>query len=110
MRNTLHRVAGADAPQNAVTWGPAMAAMCAARLHEPDLAINLLLGKFDQNPFRASGYTVRRPDQTPMYMPANGAWLSAAAMMAAGWDGTTTNAPGFPQDWKVRYKGLQPLP
>ena len=110
MRNTLHRVAHTDAPQNAVTWGTAMMAMCAARLREPDLAINLLAGKFEENPFRASGYTVRRPDQTPMYMPANGGWLSAVAMMAAGWDGATTHAPGFPKDWKVRYEGLRPLP
>jgi hypothetical protein len=87
-----------------------MTAMCAARLGEPDLAVNLLAGKFDQNPFRASGYTVRRPDQTPMYMPANGGWLSAVAMMAAGWDGTTAHAPGFPKDWHVRYEGLQPMP
>jgi hypothetical protein len=110
MRNTLHRVTHPDAPQNAVTWGTAMTAMCAARLGEPDLAVNLLAGKFDQNPFRASGYTVRRPDQTPMYMPANGGWLSAVAMMAAGWDGTTAHAPGFPKDWHVRYEGLQPMP
>jgi protein-glucosylgalactosylhydroxylysine glucosidase len=110
MRNTLHRVTRPDAPQNSVTWGTAMMAMCAARLGEPDLAVNLLAGKFDQNPFRVSGYTVRRPDQTPMYMPANGGWLSAVAMMAAGWDGTTTHAPGFPADWHVRYEGLLPMP
>ena len=110
MRNTLHRVTHPDAPMNAVTWGTPMMAMCAARLNELDLAVNLLAGKFDQNPFRASGYTVRRPDQTPMYMPANGGWLSAVAMMAAGWDGTTTHAPGFPKDWHVRYEGLQPMP
>jgi len=116
MRNTLHRVAHTDAPQNAVTWGTAMMAMCAARLNESDLAVNLLAGRFDQNPFRASGYTVRRPDQTPMYMPANGGWLSAVAMMAAGWDGAVdkdgkpTHAPGFPTSWHVRYEGLQPLP
>jgi hypothetical protein len=110
MRNTLHRVAHADTPQNAVTWGTAMMAMCAARLNEPDTAIQLLVGKYNQNPFRPSGYTIRRPDQTPMYMPANGGWLSAVAMMAAGWDGNTTHAPGFPKTWKVRYEGLLPLP
>ena len=110
MRNTLHRVTHPDAPQNAVTWGTAMVAMCAARLGEPDTAVALLAGNYDQNPFRVSGYTVRRPDQTPMYMPANGGWLSAVAMMAAGWDGSTGHAPGFPKDWKVRYEGLQPMP
>lgn len=110
MRNTLHRVAHADAPQNSVTWGTAMMAMTAARLGEPETAIQLLVGKYEQNPFRASGYTVRRPDQTPMYMPANGGWLAAVAMMAAGWDGDTGHAPGFPKGWKVRYEGLQPMP
>ena len=116
MRNTLHRVAHTDAPQNAVTWGTAMMAMPAARLNEPDLAIQLLVGRYDQNPFRASGYTVRRPDQTPMYMPANGGWLSAVAMMAVGWDGAVdkdgkpTHAPGFPSSWHVRYENLQPMP
>jgi hypothetical protein len=45
-----------------------------------------------------------------MYMPANGGWLAAVAMMAAGWDGNTAHAPGFPPSWKVRYEGLQPMP
>ena len=112
MRNTLDRVAGVDQPQATITWVTAMKAMCAARLNEPDLAIQLLVGKYDPNPnpFRPSGYTIRRPEQTPMYMPANGGWLSAVAMMAAGWDGNTSHAPGFPKNWKVRYEGLQPMP
>jgi hypothetical protein len=110
MRNTLHRVDHVDRPQESVTWGTAMMAMCAARLNEPDTAIQLLVGRYEVNPFRPSGYTIRRPDQTPMYMPANGGWLSAVAMMAAGWDGSTGHAPGFPKSWKVRYEGLQPMP
>jgi hypothetical protein len=110
MRNTLDRVAHTGGPQTSVTWGTAMLAMCAARLGEPETAVALLAERYDQNPFRVSGYTVRRPDQTPMYMPANGGWLTAVAMMAAGWDGNTTRAPGFPKDWKVRYEGLLPLP
>src|ERR1017187_417537 len=110
LRNTLDRVAHTGGPQSSVTWGTAMLAMCAARLGEPETAVALLAERYDQNPFRVSGYTVRRPDQTPMYMPANGGWLTAVAMMAAGWDGNTTRAPGFPKDWKVRYEGLLPLP
>ncbi|HEY3839020.1 MAG TPA: hypothetical protein VGL72_20745, partial [Bryobacteraceae bacterium] len=110
MRNTLHAVSRSRGPQNAVTWGTAMMAMCAARLGETDRAIQLLDGPFETNPFRPSGYTVRRPDQTPMYMPANGGWLTAVAMMAAGWDGNTARAPGFPKDWKVRFEDLLPMP
>ena len=110
MRNTLHAVARNARTQSSITWGTAMLAMCAARLNEPDRAVQMLAAPSEQNPFRPSGYTVRRPDQTPMYMPANGGWLSAVAMMAAGWDGNTAHAPGFPKDWKVRYEGLQPMP
>jgi hypothetical protein len=110
MLNTLHQVAHTDQPQSAVTWGTAMMAMCAARLGEPETAIQLLAGPYTVNPFRVTGYTIRRPDQTPMYMPANGGWLSAVAMMAAGWDGSMGHAPGFPKDWKVRWEGLLPMP
>src|SRR5262249_39690869 len=95
-------------PQAAITWGFGMEAMCAARLNEPEIAVSLLVPKAPSGVehFRAQGYSVRRPDQTPMYMPANGAWLSAAAMMAAGWEGNTESTPGFPKNWKVRYEGL----
>ncbi len=116
MRNTLHAVSTTNGLRESVTWGTAMMAMCAARLDEPERAIQLLVGQYNQNPFRPSGYTVRRPDQTPMYMPANGGWLSAVAMMAAGWDGAVDkdgkpiHAPGFPNSWHVRYENLQPLP
>jgi hypothetical protein len=110
MRNTLHAATRTNGIQASVTWGTAMLAMCAARLNEPDRAIGLLVGNYEKNPFMPSGYTVRRPDQTPMYMPANGGWLAATAMMAAGWDGNTQHAPGFPRDWKVRYEGLLPMP
>jgi protein-glucosylgalactosylhydroxylysine glucosidase len=112
MLNTLHAVSTTGNIQSSVTWGTAMFAMCAARQGEPDRAIDLLVGKYnkDTNPFMPSGYTVRRPDQTPMYMPANGGWLSAVAMMSAGWTGSTGHAPGFPKNWTVKYEGLLPMP
>jgi hypothetical protein len=112
MRQTLEAVSASRTrgTQSTVTWGVAMVAMCAARMNEPELAIQLLVPAFETNPFRASGYTIRRPEQTPMYMPANGGWLAAAAMMAAGWDGNAEHAPGFPKSWKVRYEGLNPMP
>ena len=112
MRNTLHGVID-DArwrSEEDQTWGTAMVAMCGARLNEPERPSIYSSEDFEKNSFRPSGYTIRRPTQTPMYMPANGGWLSAVAMMAAGWDGNTKPAPGFPQSWKVRYEGLQPMP
>jgi protein-glucosylgalactosylhydroxylysine glucosidase len=112
MRNTLHAVTDGARwrPGEDQTWGTAMVAMCAARLNEPETAIDLLVGEGGEKSFRPSGYAVRRPQQTPMYMPANGGWLAAVAMMAAGWDGNSEHALGFPKNWKVRYEGLQPMP
>jgi hypothetical protein len=115
MRKTLDAaaVSRTRAPQAAVTWGNAMVAICAARMNDPELATSLLAVPFDSprtNPFRPNGTTVRRPDQTPLYMPANGGWLAAAAIMAAGWDNNTSPTPGFPKSWKVRHEGLLPAP
>jgi hypothetical protein len=43
------------------------------------------------------------------YFPSNGGLLMAVALMAAGWDGASGQAPGFPkQRWKVRAEGLRP--
>jgi hypothetical protein len=114
MRNTLISVTRqrVTQPQAAITWGFGMQAMCAARMNEPEIAVSLLVPKLAEGAehFRVQGYSVRRPEQTPMYMPANGAWLSAAAIMAAGWDGNTTPNPGFPRNWKVKHEGLLPVP
>jgi hypothetical protein len=48
-----------------------------------------------------------------LYLPGNGGLLTAAAMMAAGWDGGPDRpAPGFPSNgkWVVRWEGLRRLP
>jgi hypothetical protein len=112
MRRTLQSAAASRTRgvQPAITWGYAMVAMCAARMNEPEMAVQLLVPAYETNPFRASGYTIRRPEQTPMYMPANGGWLAATAMMASGWDGNKEPAPGFPKNWKVQCEGLNPMP
>jgi hypothetical protein len=45
------------------------------------------------------------------YFPSNGSLLMAVGMMAAGWEGSSGTAPGFPrQGWKVRAEGIRPLP
>ncbi len=94
-------------------WDYPMIAMTAARLGEPRKAVDVLL-KSDgpNNGYMPNGHN-RQRDDLPIYLPGNGALLSAVAMMAAGWDGAPTmNAPGFPKDgtWKVRSEGLHPLP
>ncbi|HVU35849.1 MAG TPA: hypothetical protein VHE61_20585 [Opitutaceae bacterium] len=94
-------------------WDYPMIAMTAARLGEPQKAVDILL-KSDgpNNDYTADGHCRQRGD-LPVYLPANGALLSAVAMMAVGWDGAPTHdAPGFPHDgsWVVHSEGLHPLP
>lgn len=96
------------------TWGwdyPFMA-MTAARLGEPDRAIDALFLDTPKNHYGINGQVYQRPDLS-IYLPANGGLLYAVAMMAAGWDGAPVrNAPGFPDNgkWVVRWEGLKPAP
>jgi len=107
MRRTLRKVF--DVWKWEDTWGwdfPAVA-MTAARLGEPELAIQALFHESPKNTWRASGHNWQRAN-LPVYLPGNGALLAAAAMMAAGWEGSpATPAPGFPKKgWSVRWEGI----
>ncbi|HTS17252.1 MAG TPA: glycoside hydrolase family 65 [Verrucomicrobiae bacterium] len=93
-------------------WDYPMVAMCAARLGEPDRAVDALLLDTPKNHYGANGHNYQRPGLT-IYLPGNGGLLYATAMMAAGWDGGPKGpAPGFPKDgkWTVRWEGLRPAP
>lgn len=110
------------------TWGwdfPLMA-LAAARLHEPGEALNLLFYDAPNNQFGRTGMTPRmhlesgtsgttgssEQRDAETYFPSNGSLLFAVAMMAAGWDGESTAAPGFPKNghWRVRSEGVRGLP
>jgi hypothetical protein len=112
--------------------------MTAARLGEPDKAVDWLFFEAKNNKFGVSGMTPRvhldehakafvpkageaekvGPDgpgysrAAETYFPSNGSLLTAIAMMAGGWDGSKGPAPGFPKngEWKVRAEGFKPLP
>jgi hypothetical protein len=93
-------------------WDFPMLAMCAARLGEPQRAIDALLMDAAKNVYRPNGHNHQRPGLT-IYLPGNGGLLAAVAMMAAGWDGAPDrHAPGFPSDgsWTVRWEGLRRMP
>lgn len=92
------------------TWGwdcPA-AALTATRLGRADQAVDLLLRDTPKNRFDAAGHCFQR-DTLPVYLPANGGTLIAAALMTAGWDGGPLQ-PGLPAAWGARVEGVQPLP
>ena len=44
----------------------------------------------------------------PPFMPGNAGFLLAIAYCAAGWQGSKSDAPGFPKDgsWMVKHEGL----
>ena len=112
MRRTLLRVM--DTWEWDATWGwdfP-MTAMTAARVGEPQLAVDALLMDAERNTYLLNGHNYNRWGLS-VYLPGNGGLLTAVAMMAAGWDGAPdSNAQGFPKDgaWSVRWEGLQRMP
>ena len=96
----------------ATTWGwdYGMTAMAAARLGQPETALKALLIDTQKNTYLKNGHNFQTSDRLRLYLPGNGALLTAVAMMCAGWDGCTIPYnPGFPQDgtWNVRWEGLQ---
>ncbi|WP_201296687.1 hypothetical protein [Arthrobacter sp. 9V] len=96
----------------ASTWGwdyPVMA-MTAARLEDPEAAVDALLLDAGKNTVLPNGHN-RQTDSLPLYLPGNGGLLAAVALMAAGWDnGPERHAPGFPEGWTVAWEGLVRAP
>lgn len=80
-------------------WDFPWIAMCASRVNEPEIAVEAMLS-LDIDEIGASGRG------SYPYLPANGAVLYAAAMMAVGTNGE--KAPGFPNDgtWCVKAENI----
>lgn len=107
-------------------WDYPMIAMTATRLGRPAEAIEILLRDGPNNRYLPTGHCPQRGDEAlpkdappgvprreiATYLPANGSFLAAAALMLAGWDGCATELPGIPKDgrWKVRFENINPLP
>ena len=90
-------------------WDFGMTAMAAARQGEPETAIQALLMDVQKNTYLKNGHNYQTADRLRLYLPGNGALLTAVAMMCAGWEGCpNVSNPGFPQDgtWNVRWEGL----
>lgn len=114
---TIPPAAAAEALEDALrewdwesTWGwdyPALA-MTAARLEQPETAVEALLQQTVKNRCDAAGHFPQRPG-LPAYLPANGGTLIALALMSAGWD-DGPRAPGLPAAWDARWEGILPLP
>ncbi len=111
MRRTLRHVIENWNHESTWGWDYPMIAMTAARLGEPDLAVDALLMDVKKNTYLPNGHNYQQPN-LPLYLPGNGGLLTAVAMMAAGWDDCPDkHAPGFPNDkWEVKYEGLKKMP
>jgi len=137
MKRTLNAVKSYWDLRQTWGWDYPLIAMTAARLGEPQTAIDYLMFDGRNNQYGVTGMTPRvhlsehaeglvptdgtaapagpdGPDYVRVaetYFPSNGGLLLAVGLMAAGWDGTSTDAPGFPKEgWTVRSEGLRPLP
>ena len=107
-------------------WDYPMIAMTAARLGRPETAVEILMREGPNNRYLPTGHVPQRSDEKmpkdpppgarkreiATYMPGNGAFLAAVGLMLAGWDGCTTEFPGFPRDgtWTIRAEGLSRFP
>ena len=109
MRETLKKVKECWKYESLWGWDFAVMAMTATRLHDPNLAIDLLLLDTPKNDYVRSGNNrqILRKD-LPLYLPGNGSLLLAIALMVAGYDGCKTKSPGFPDDgsWVVEYENI----
>ena len=92
-------------------WDYPMVAMTAARVGEPEIAIDALMMDTPKNRFLPNRHNYQRSGLS-IYLPGNGALLSAIAMMSAGWDGAPArHAPGFPtRGWNVKWERLRTMP
>ena len=91
-------------------WDFAVMAMTAVRLDLGDLAVDILLKDTQKNEYVLNGHNKQgyRKD-LPLYLPGNGSFLYALAMMAAGYRGCGKKMPGFPENWTVRAEGIKAL-
>ena len=111
MKNTLHWIWNNWNWDKTWGWDYPMVAMNAARLGEPEKAIDALLMDKKTNTYLSNGHNFQ-DDRLRIYLPGNGGLLTAIAMMCAGWDGCKIVTPGFPKDgnWNVKWEGLLPMP
>lgn len=104
-------------------WDYPMIAMTATRLGRPAEVVEILLRDGPNNHYTPNGHCPQGSDRAQAsqfsgrreiaaYLPANGAFLSAVALMLAGWDGCKVEHPGFATSdgWIVRAEGWKRLP
>lgn len=110
MKNTFNLIWDNWSWEKTWGWDFPMTAMCAARLQLPEKAVDALFMNVRTNTYLKNGHNFQ-DERLRLYLPGNGGLLTAAAMMCAGWDGSTEVNPGFPKDgtWKVQSEGFKKM-
>jgi len=115
MHNTFEAIMERNGLNSFVSWSMGKGALTAARLGDPQTAVDIVCNDAPKARFSKTGY-VQRPKEgigNPAYLPVNGSFLAAVGLMAAGWDGAPEeHTPCFPKNgkWNVRVENLQRLP
>jgi len=108
MKHTLDTVMKVWQWNDTWGWDFPLTAMTAARLHEPELAVNALLMPIRTNTYLVNGHNYQ-DDRLTIYLPGNGGVLNAVALMCTGADADTAINTGFPKDWEVKWEGLKKM-
>ena len=92
-------------------WDFPLTAMTATRLGLPEKAIDALFMPVKTNTWLPNGHNYQ-DERLRLYLPGNGALLTAVAMMCAGYDGCMQALPGIPDNgkWRVMWEGLHAMP
>lgn len=111
MRNTYNEVLSHWDWESTWGWDYPMMAMAAARLGMPKKAVDALMMDVRKNTYLKNGHNYQGK-RLRIYLPGNGGFLTAVAMMVAGWDGAERKTPGFPDNgrWKIEWEGLKKMP
>jgi len=88
-------------------WDYPVAALCAARLHQPNAAVEALLMPVQKNTYLKNGHNYQDGRLT-IYLPGNGGVLAAVAFMCTGGDADKNDHIGFSKKdgWNVKWEGL----
>jgi hypothetical protein len=93
-------------------WDFPLIAMTATRVGDPSMAVEALLMERPKNRYLCNGHNPQNGYRLPVYLPGNGALLSAVSLMIGGWDGTDQSTPGFPNNgaWSFEHEGFVAWP
>jgi hypothetical protein len=79
-------------------WDFPLTAMTATRLGLPDKAMDALFMPVTTNTYLSNGHNYQ-DERLRLYLPGNGALLTAIAIMCAGYDSCKTINPGNTKEW-----------